>query len=249
MAIQTLKVKFKLTKTGRHKIERAVRLARDEVMVSFKRGINRYVKRHVIAFAPTEQQERYFISRGMTREFGMAGTAQGGRFYKRPHFKTVREAILREKPYGVRKAREIIYINFGNAEKMNPKIGFWWRTNIMIGQGDWREPVRWTVRRSDDSDAGDAWKSLIQAWEWGAQHRGGMAGMGFKVTRRPWDIEQGMIMLNIERGKAVKEIIKRIPGPGAYEKGFQMFRRGAQKGKDNLGRYLRLRIRKRIRSM
>jgi hypothetical protein len=157
------------------------------------------------------------------------------RFYKGSDFIYVREAIMRQKSV-IKKKGDMIIAEFGNPDWMNPRIGFYWLTKI--------GPNNLQKRSTRDAEAGEAWRHLIEAWEYGASAKGGIAGSGFTVIRRREDINRGLYNLNVDSqlGKPVRAIFKQIPGRGSRYDGYRMFERGANQSKTRLINYIKGRI-------
>lgn len=222
----------KLTAHGKAKIRKAIRVAKGVSANALKYGIDTFVKEKIAHYAPSVQTEARIISRGMTA-YGMRGLSYK-RFYKGSDFKSVREAIMQQKAV-IKKKGDKILAEFGNPEWINPRIGFYWLTKV--------GPNSLEKRSTSDASAGEAWKHLIEAWEYGASGKGGIAGRGFIVTRRRKDIAKGLFNLNVDsqRGRPVRAMFKQIPGRGKYN-GFRMFERGAKDTKIRLINYIKGRI-------
>lgn len=224
----------KLTAQGKAKIRKAIRVAKGISAYALQYGINTFVKEKIAQYAPSIQDEARIISRGMTA-YGMRGLSSGNRFFK-DDFVSVREAIIQQKAI-IKKKGDKILAEFGNPDWINPRIGFKWRTNLPKGMGNVE------TRSTSDTEAGEAWKHLIEAWEYGSSGKGGIAGRGFTVIRRQKDIAKGIYNLNVDsqRGKPVRAIFKQIPGRGKYN-GFRMFERGAKDTKIRLISYIKGRV-------
>lgn len=222
----------KLTAHGKAKIRKAIRVAKGVSANALKYGIDTFVKEKIAQYAPSVQIEAKTISRGMTA-YGMRGRSDGNRFFK-DDFVSVREAIMQQKAI-IKKKGDKILAEFGNPEWINPRIGFYWLTKV--------GPNSLEKRSTLDAEAGEAWKHLIEAWEYGASGEGGIAGRGFTVIRRRKDIAKGLFNLNVDsqRGKPVRAIFKQIPGRGKYN-GFRMFERGAKDTKIRLIGYIKGRV-------
>ncbi len=222
----------KLTAHGKAKIRKAIRVAKGVSANALKYGIDTFVKEKIAQYAPSIQVEARILSRGMTA-YGMRGISRGNRFFK-DNFISVREAIIQQKTI-IKKKGDKILAEFGNPDWINPKIGFYWLTKI--------GPNSLERRSTLDAEAGEAWKHLIEAWEYGSSGKGGIAGRGFTVIRRRKDIAKGLYNLNVDnlKGKPVRASFKQVPGRGKYN-GFRMFERGAKDTKIRLIGYIRNRI-------
>ncbi len=233
MPLKTGPSYFQLTNQGRTKINKAIDIAKKEAANALKDGVNTFVKKKIADYAPNLRDEARIISRGMT-DSGMRGISDK-RFYKGSDFISVREAIIRQKAI-IRKKGEIINAEFGNPDWINPRIGFYWLAKT--------GPNSLEKRSTSDAEAGEAWKHLIEAWEYGASAKGGIAGSGFVVTRRREDINRGIYNLNVDsqRGKPVRTMFKQIPGRGSKYGGYRMFERGANDTKTKLINSIRERI-------
>ena len=222
----------KLTAQGKAKIRKAIRVAKGVSANALKYGIDTFVKEKIVQYAPSIQAEASILSRGMTA-YGMRGLSGGNRFFK-DDFISVREAIMQQKAIIKKKGDEIL-AEFGNPEWINPRIGFYWLTKV--------GPNSLEKRSTSDAEAGQAWKHLIEAWEYGSSGKGGIAGRGFTVIRRRKDIARGLYNLNVDsqRGKPVRAIFKQVPGRGKYN-GFRMFERGAKDTRVRLISYIKGRV-------
>ena len=222
----------KLTAQGEAKIRKAIRVAKDTSTHALKYGIDTFVKEKIAHYAPSAHAEAQILSRGMTA-YGIRGISYK-RFYKGSDFISVREAIIQQKAI-VKKKGDKILAEFGNPEWINPRIGFYWLTKVGTNSLE--------KRSTSDAEAGEAWKHLIEAWEYGSSGKGGIAGRGFTVIRRRKDIAKGLYNLNVDsqKGKLVRSIFKQVPGRGKYN-GFRMFERGADKTKIRLISYIKGRV-------
>ena len=221
-----------LTAQGKAKIRKAIRVAKSVSANALKYGIDTFVKEKIANYAPSAQAEAKILSRGMTA-YGMRGLSSGNRFFK-DDFISVREAIIQQKAI-IKKKGDKILAEFGNPEWINPRIGFYWLTKVGTNSLE--------RRSTSDAEAGEAWKHLIEAWEYGASGEGGIAGRGFTVIRRRKDIVKGLYNLNVDsqKGKPVRSIFKQIPGQGKYN-GYRMFERGANNTKTRLISYIKGRV-------
>lgn len=234
MALRTIYNSVKLTSRGKSKIRKAVRIAKSISANALKNAVDTFIKEKIVSYAPNLDDEAKLISRGMT-PYGMRGRSEGNRFLKGSDFISVREAIVRQKGI-IKKKDNKITVEFGNADWINPRIGFYWLAKT--------GPLSLEKRSTSDIEAGEAWKHLIQAWEYGASEKGGHAGRGFTVIRRRSDINRGIYNLNVDRqrGKPVRSIFKQIPGPGSHYTGYRMFERGARNSKTRLISYIKGRL-------
>lgn len=227
-------VKFscKLTQYGKNHIRRINKAIEKAASMHLGTGINDIVKPHVVELAPNYEQEATMISQGYTSSGKKLGISYK-RFYKSPYYVSVQEALVHQR-VTVRNEGHMILGEFGDPRLINPLIGFSWLTRT----GD----MSLERRSTSDPEAGEAWKGLIEAWEYGdSDSKGGKAGSGFTVRRRDKDIAEGKIFLNVDDVHRVISIDKKIPG-GSKHDGFHMFHKGGTERKKMLSSYMRDKI-------
>lgn len=106
------------------------------------------IKNAVIEFAPTAEEEANLIS--------WPGSPWD--FFQDIH-NTLRKAIESEQ-FVIQEMNDVISVKLGDPKKINPILKFsWFHGSKKAGNSE--------LRSSDDTDAGDAWKHMLEMWEYG----------------------------------------------------------------------------------
>lgn len=190
----------RLSASGKRKFDRLYDVAMKTVGATLE-DIKDEIQSTATAFAPDENTERMLLS--------SPGTDWD--FYKREGgFVYLREAMIVEDTEVKMRRNGIVEVAFGNANKINPIIGFGWYhgfTKIadMVKE---QSEFRWT----SDAQAGSAWFNLLQLWEYGGS-----------FTVKPRDPD-GLLTLaaHFENGKfqidqTAEFVIKTIPAFSMYQ--------------------------------
>lgn len=171
----------RLSASGMRKFDRLADLANRGVSAMLE-DFSEELKERIAEFAPSEEEERYYLS--------LPGNDYD--LYKREGgFLYLREAIIMEETEVVDNDF-VVKVALGNADKMNPIIGFgWWHSSGKNSE----------FRTTVDAEAGEAWKNLLQLWENG--------GQPFMITSRDGD----SMTIAIEGNKRiiVDSVMKTIP--------------------------------------
>lgn len=146
------------------------------------------IKDAIAKYAPSEAGELYQLS--------LPGTPYD--IYKNG-FLSVQQAIKME-VIPVEIAGDKVYAMYGDPDKMNPQIGFVW----FKGKKGKSEK-----RSTADGAAGEAWKSLLQKWEWGGS---------FTVVSRD---EGGQLTIAMQGKTPIRaeSALKTIPAYNMYQSG------------------------------
>lgn len=201
------RLEFRLTRQGRVKLNRVYKRTLASSRFSFKEGCEKIVKPNISKRAPSLDEERRLISVGVITEpyvgaqrrgrTGIAGAYDERRFKKAANQYPVKRAVFME-PIEIKREREIARVYLGKTSLYNPgrnprfSIGFSWR-------GAHQD------RSTDDPEAGETWRHLLESWEFG--------GVVFTVTPRTGRY------LEPERGVLAKAMTKTIPQFGMFAKG------------------------------
>ena len=219
-----LTINLKLTQKGAQKLNDVAKQSQVATRRSLRAGIETITRPLIVNAAPSRGEEEDLTSIGDS-DRGMVGIGGAGRFEK-AGFKWIQEAIG-EETANTHKEKDIIWGRFGQPKTINPKIGFGWRARDPESArgGDKSAYIRRTTR---DADAGEVWKRLIEAWEYGS-------GPFIVKPRNP------RLALHPEKDVYVKWMKKSI-GP------WKMFQSGYRKSKNKLGKFLDASIKNQIRA-
>jgi len=223
------RLEFRLTAQGKAKLNRVYKRALASSRFAFKEGSEKIVKPNISKSAPGLDEERRLISVGVITEpyvgpsrrgrTGVAGASDKRRFHKGAGQYSVKQAVLME-PVDIKREREVAKVYLGRTSLYNPgrnprfSIGFSWR-------GGHQE------RSTDDPQAGQAWRTMLEKWELGGT---------FPVTPRGPNF-----YLEPERGVLAKGMMKTIPQ-------FGMFRKGGQASREPLRKHIEGTVKKMIRA-
>ncbi len=138
--------KVSLTAAGTMRIDSIFNKISMTILAMLENEIPR-LKDRIADFAPTAEEEAMLISYpGSTYNF-MKGS-----------FSDVPTAI-RNEAYSIRMVKDVISVALGKINDINPLIGFSWRKGNKNGG--------FTIRSTSDPEAGEAWKHLLEYWEYG----------------------------------------------------------------------------------
>lgn len=184
MAHLTIK-SAKLSASGQRKLNRLADLAKRGIAAMME-DLSEEIKEKIASFAPSEEEERYLLS--------LPGNDYD-LFKREGGFLYLREAIITEE-IEVKSIKNRVSAEFGNTKKINPLIGFAW----YHGYGKYEKKE---LRTTTDAKAGDAWKNLLEMWEYG--------GQPFMVT--PRDPGDALTIAKTADGYIVVDsVMKTIPG-------------------------------------
>ena len=216
-----LTISLTLTPAGSKKLNNAAQYTNLVTRDSLKSGVEVLTRPAIVEAAPSKKEEETLTSIGES-EIGTVGVGGPGRFEKNG-FKWIKEAIA-EETVNIQSKKGIIWGRFGQPKRINPKIGFTWLArDPKTSRTD--PPVR---RTTADAGAGEVWKRLIEAWEYGS-------GPFIVKSRDPKSD------LYPQKDTYVKSMTKSI-GP------WKMFQKGYNKSKVKLGKFLDRSIRGQVRA-
>lgn len=225
-----LTIKFKLQQVGVNRIDRLNQTIRESASEFLKRAMETKLRPKVLSYTPEPRLEAELLSEGYA-DVGKIMGVPDGRFFKGGvyGFKYLYEAIQEEQVHVQKSTGDMVWGKFGKIKTLNDKIGFFWF--YKLGEKD--DQGRMTKARST-RDGGEAWKTLIQQWEFG--------GTPFTVRRRPEDIARGAIFLAPGPGKKdrTETMWKEIPRFGMFQKGFAQAR-------PEMVRYITWKLKEKIR--
>lgn len=222
-------VNFSLTSEGRAKLQRAQNRIAEHSKTLLLEGAERIVKVKASQRAPSPFEEASSLSTGEVSQ-GYRGSSgilgsnpDERRFKKLGNQRYLREAILLEKTT----ARDTGIgpkVDLGKTSSYDGSqgvsIGFSWK---------WGAKKTGGIRSTDNAEANQAWKHLLEAWE-----LGGTAWNPFKVQPRGPNK-----YLEPERGILAKEMIKTIPQIG-------MFKQQETDSRPVLGTFMMINLKKKI---
>ena len=190
--MRALKVQYKgFTRQGDAKLKRVMTIARKIGMQTLQREMQGTVKRAVLMLSPTPNEEQTELSRGDAAGVGNVGTFGGGRFLKASGQRFVRVAIAEEPIDMSIRGGSFITAKFGDASRLNHKIGFSWIVKGALRSTNILQPT---------------WANLIQVWE---------NGGSFRIVPRG-----GRYRLQPEPGVYVPSMDKAIVGRNMFSKGY-----------------------------
>lgn len=223
-----MQANFSLTSEGRAKLQRAQNRITEHSKVLLLEGAEKIVKIKASQRAPNPFEEASFLSVGeISQEYrgsGIRGSNPDERHFKKlGNQKYLREAILLER-ISARDTSLGPKVDLGKFSSYDGSqgvsIGFSW---------EWGSKKAGRIRSTDDAEAGEAWKHLLEAWE-----LGGTAWNPFKVTPRGPNK-----YLEPERGILAKEMVKTIPQIG-------MFALQETESRPVLGTFIMINLKKKI---
>lgn len=174
----------RLSASGINKLDRLADLSSRGIAAMLE-DFAEELKERVAQFAPSEEEERFYLSTP-GNDYDLY-KREGGFLY-------LREAIIME-DVEVKDDGNKVTAEFGNADKMNPIIGFSW----YHGYGKYENKE---LRSTNDAEAGDAWRNLLQMWEYG--------GQTFMIT--PRDPDDALTIAKTAEGYIVVDsVMKTIP--------------------------------------
>lgn len=174
----------KLSASGINKFNRLADLSSRGVAAMLE-DFSEELKERIAQFAPSEEEERFYLSTP-GNDYDLY-KREGGFLY-------LREAIIME-DIEVKDTGDNVTAEFGNADKMNPIIGFAW----YHGYGKYENKE---LRSTNDVEAGEAWRNLLQMWEYG--------GQAFMIT--PRDSDDALTIAKTAEGYIVVDsVMKTIP--------------------------------------
>ncbi len=178
--------KITLTDAGISKLKNFAEIAKNR-LGDLLIELEDQIKDNIASYAPDEKAELYQIS--------LPGTTYD--IFK-DNFLSLREAIKAE-VVPIDNTDNRIFALYGNSEKMSPSIGFAWFKGT---QGNAKK------RSTTDSEAGEAWKTLLDKWEYGGT---------FTVISRDGGLLT--IAMNGKNPVRVESAIKTIPAHSMYGSG------------------------------
>lgn len=146
MARLTIK-KAELSASGRSRLDDLSKKLSISIQAMLEENVPR-IKDAVIEFAPTAEEEANLIS--------WPGSPWD--FFQDIH-NTLRSAIKSEQ-FLVQEIADVVTVNLGDTKKINPILKFsWYHGSKKEGTSE--------LRSSNDANAGEAWKHMLEMWEYG----------------------------------------------------------------------------------